>query len=302
MMMRKSLRKIGLIVMVSFFLNILSIFPLSQNLIFGAELRIPKNAELDFTGSRWKCSRGYRLNRERNGCVGVGIPKNAELDFTGSRWKCSRGYRLNRERNGCVGVGIPQNAELDFTGSRWKCSRGYRLNRERNGCVGVGIPQNAELDFTGSRWKCSRGFKLTSNRNACTKMTRSEIIEQQKRIQKIMELMKKRRGYGGISGGSCDDAYNGCVSECSSTIFNHETGDYVTSSDAQSKCEDSCSSGRSSCESEDDKDSKCSEFKSSCESECPSSIFNYTTGEYLMLTDVNSKCEDACSAGESACG
>jgi hypothetical protein len=34
--------------------------------------------------------------------------------------------------------------------------------------------------------------------------------------------------------------------------------------------------------------------QSACENECPSSVFNYTTGEYLLLTD-------ACSAGENAC-
>ena len=58
---------------------------------------MPKNAELDYTGSDWKCSRGYR--KSESTCIAVSVPKNASLDFTGANWKCDPGYK--RAGAGC---------------------------------------------------------------------------------------------------------------------------------------------------------------------------------------------------------
>lgn len=134
-------------------------------------LDVPANAQLDYTGKKWKCSRGYK--KVGNGCEKVILPSNAELDYTGSRWKCSRGYSKSGSK--CTPVSIPKNAELDYTGSRWKCSRGYY--KSGNQCLSVSIPPNAELDYTGSRWKCQRGYMKSGNSCISFKVPKNASID-----------------------------------------------------------------------------------------------------------------------------
>jgi hypothetical protein len=64
----------------------------------GKIIMIPKNAQLDYTGHGWTCSRGYQ--QVRNECVRVTMPPNAQLDYTGHGWTCSRGYQQVRDE--CV--------------------------------------------------------------------------------------------------------------------------------------------------------------------------------------------------------
>jgi uncharacterized membrane protein len=59
------------------------------------------------------------------------MPANAEIDYTGQNWKCSRGYRPAGGK--CEAVQMPANAEIDYTGQNWKCSRGYR--QSGNACL-----------------------------------------------------------------------------------------------------------------------------------------------------------------------
>ena len=103
----------------------------------------------------------------------------------------------------------------------------------------------------------------------------------------------------------CDDAFRKCSSECSSTttLFNYESGNYIKPqvTDYVSNCEDSCRRGRRYCESESNVSEGCYEFRRKCRNECPSSVFSYRSGNFLFLTDANSKCEDACNSGYRRC-
>ena len=45
----------------------------------------------------------------------------------------------------------------------------------------------------------------------------------------------------------------------------------------------------------------CESAYSKCKRECPSSVFDWQSGNYLYSTDANSKCEDACRAGRRNC-
>lgn len=82
---------------------------------------MPPNAELDYTGKRWQCIRGYF--QAGNECRRVEIPENAELDYTGHRWQCRRGF--SQVGNRCEVVRLPENAELD-------CRRGVRSMQARS--------------------------------------------------------------------------------------------------------------------------------------------------------------------------
>lgn len=251
-------------------------------------VQIPPNAELDFSGHGWVCKRGYYLSWGK--CKPVVIPPNAELDFTGHSWVCKRGFRFFNGK--CIPVEIPENAELNFTGHAWVCKRGYYLSEGK--CKPVVVPPNAELYFTGHNWMCQPGFKRV--RNQCIPMTSEEIKQQ----RKIYEQIQKKRIY---VHDKCDAAYKRCISECEDvSIYDYDSGDYISidNTDFLDNCEAACARGRRYCEDED-ADEKCYEFKRACRNDCPSDVYDYDSGEYLMLTDADSQCEDACRAGEREC-
>lgn len=108
----------------------------------------------------------------------------------------------------------------------------------------------------------------------------------------------------GYTGDACIAAYNACIDVCStSMLFNYERGEYfrATNTDFRSQCEDACARGQGACEGESPV-GQCVEFRRTCEAECPPSrIFDYNSREYLLLTNADSKCENACDAGNSAC-
>ncbi len=240
----------------------------------------------------FQCPRGYHLVDGK--CQPVQVPPNAELDFTGHGWVCKRGFRLFNSK--CVPVVVPENAELDFTGHGWVCKRGYYLSGGK--CKPVVIPPNAELDFTGHNWVCRPGFKRVRNR--CIQMTSEELKQQQQQMRKIYEQIQRKRIY---VHGRCDAAYKRCISECEDIyIYNYDSGDYISIdyTDFLDNCEAACARGRRFCEDEH-ADEKCYEFKRACRNDCPSDVYDYNSGEYLMLTDADSQCEDACRAGEREC-
>ncbi len=115
-------------------------------------VRLPENAQLDYTGRDWACQRGFR--RSGKECLAIVVPPNAQLDYTGSDWMCQRGFR--RDGDECQVVKVPTNAEIDYTGSDWTCRRGFR--RSENQCLTVNVPTNAQLDFKGNDWICLAGF------------------------------------------------------------------------------------------------------------------------------------------------
>lgn len=103
----------------------------------------------------------------------------------------------------------------------------------------------------------------------------------------------------------CDDAFRKCRDEFSSVgrLFNYENGKLVNAlnTDFVSNCESSCRRGRRYCESESNSSDACYEFRRKCRDDCPSSVFNFSNGSILLLTDANSKCENACSSGHRRC-
>ena len=122
-------------------------------------------------------------------------------------------------------------------------------------------------------------------------------------LQEIIAIHRILKGGGG-SGEGCDAAYSKCVNSCESetSYFDYESGNYqsLSNTDYSSNCEDACRRGRNYCEDED-KDERCYEFKRACRSDCPSGVFDYSSGGYKFFTDVESMCEDACGDGERAC-
>ena len=108
-----------------------------------------------------------------------------------------------------------------------------------------------------------------------------------------------------FSHSTCNDGFKRCVSECNGikSIFNYENSSYVKTSetDFPVKCEDSCRRGKRYCEDESNLSDGCDEFKRKCRNECPSSVFSYRTGNFLMVTDANNKCEDSCTSGYRRC-
>lgn len=100
------------------------------------------------------------------------LPENSELDYTGHRWQCRRGYK--QVGNACTSVAVPPNAELDYTGHSWKCDRGF----ERHGseCRRFAVPEHASIDITGNAWVCSLNYKRSGN--GCAAMTPQEIAYQ----------------------------------------------------------------------------------------------------------------------------
>ena len=140
------------------------------------------------------------------------------------------------------------------------------------------------------------------------KFLSGEIKLNQLSAEEINELMTVHRIMSGSSindstnvSDACYDGYRKCKSNCSSSIYDYESGQYLWNTDASSKCEDACSRGKRYCEDEDDRDDACYEFKRKCANECSSDIYDYESGQYLWNTDASSKCEDACSSGKRYC-
>ena len=121
--------------------------------------------------------------------------------------------------------------------------------------------------------------------------------------EELQEVLIIHRIMSG-SGEGCGAGYSKCVDSCESetSYFDYESGDYrsLSNTDYASNCKDACRRGRNYCEDED-KDERCYEFKRACARDCPSDVFDYSSGEYKLITDVDSICEDACRDGERAC-
>ncbi len=103
----------------------------------------------------------------------------------------------------------------------------------------------------------------------------------------------------------CNDARRKCETECNSAVnfFNFEKGKYqsLNGTDFQDNCSSACKRGFRYCTSEDNLDDGCDAFKRKCRNDCPSSIFSYKSNIYMLLTDADSICEDACRAGYRRC-
>lgn len=48
---------------------------------------------------------------------------------------------------------------------------------------------------------------------------------------------------------ACDNAHSACVLECPSEVYDYDSGNYLYSTDVNSKCEDACRAGKWNCES-----------------------------------------------------
>jgi len=101
---------------------------------------------------------------------------------------------------------------------------------------------------------------------------------------------------------ACDDAERRCKGECSSaTITDQHTYKEITWSDFDGKCEDACRAGKRACEDEDDRTDACYYFKKRCNSNCPNDVYDWNAGEYLLFTNAEDACEDACRSGHRWC-
>jgi enoyl-[acyl-carrier-protein] reductase (NADH) len=239
---------------------------------------IPENAHV--SGNIWYCDTGYK--RVGNTCQKLNVPENARV--SGNVWYCDTGYK--RVGNTCQKLNVPEDAHV--SGNVWYCDTGYK--RVGNTCRKLNVPENAHI--SGNVWYCDTGYKRV--RETCTEMT-----EQDKARQRLMLLTLETS-----SGEGCDAAYHRCVNECEdvSVLFDYERDDYhpIGNSDFASNCEDACQGGRNHCEDEEG-DERCFEFKRACTIDCPTSVFDYDESDYLLLTDAEDTCEDACSAGKRAC-
>lgn len=108
-----------------------------------------------------------------------------------------------------------------------------------------------------------------------------------------------------ISYADCFDAVRKCESECSTSgfLFDIESGKLINSheTDFIGNCKDACRRGKRYCENESNTSDGCYEFKRKCRNQCPSAVMNFRNGNILLLTDANSKCEDACHYGYRRC-
>jgi hypothetical protein len=205
--------------------------------------------------------------------------------------QCPRGFYYSNGK--CLPVQIPENAQLNVYGNGWDCKRGfYKLGDK---CLPVQIPENAELSPLGNGWQCRQGFKKVESK--CVPMTAQELKEQQEKMKQILQQIQKKRVY---VQNKCDAAYNRCVRECEGvSIYSYETGNYISAgnTDFPDKCESACKRGRRYCEDEDP-DEQCYEFMRACRNDCPSDVYLYRSGKYLISTDAEDQCEDACRSGE----
>jgi len=101
----------------------------------------------------------------------------------------------------------------------------------------------------------------------------------------------------------CANAYAACIANCGGPVFDYEEGEYRQNTDFEENCEGSCLVGGNNCDDADVDQAaeRCDEFQSSCDNDCESDAFDYDRGEYLLNTDADELCGDACSAGEAAC-
>ncbi|MDC0127792.1 hypothetical protein OAI28_05935, partial [Methylophilaceae bacterium] len=143
------------------------------------------------------------------------------------------------------------------------------------------------------------GFKKVGE--SCSEMTTQEKIIQLRMLQTIRNSRSSDDDEEEDVDGACYDGYRKCKSDCPSSVYDWETSEYLYNTDANSKCEDACKRGKRACEYEDNIDDACYAFNRKCKSDCPSSVYDWETSEYLYNTDANSKCEDACKRGKRAC-
>ncbi len=115
---------------------------------------------------------------------------------------------------------------------------------------------------------------------------------------------KSQGGMAGTASNACEEAFQRCESECENTdlIYDYDSGSYVSTdnTDYVDNCSDACRRGKNYCEDESS-DENCYEFKRACNNDCPSDFFDYSKGEYRLITDAEDQCEDACRSGERAC-
>jgi hypothetical protein len=236
---------------------------------------IPKHGKLNILGNDWDCERGYRVSVQ--GCEPVKIPEHAKLNILGNDWECNRGYKFNSSV--CERVNLPPNAKLNILGNDWECNRGYKSSN--SGCEKIEIPAHAKLTILGNDWECAPNFKQSGP--SCVPMDREELAAFRR---ERAELMSRVRAEMALD--PCDRGRRKCERECDSenALLSSDTEDASTFLDA---CYYACKKGKGYCDDEDDKDERCDEFKRGCRKNCPYQF------------ELNSKCEDACRAGQRAC-
>jgi hypothetical protein len=108
-----------------------------------------------------------------------------------------------------------------------------------------------------------------------------------------------------LSNADCFDALKRCENECNTSglLFDIESGKLINAheTDFIGNCKDACRRGKRYCENESNSSDGCYEFKRKCRNQCPSAVMNFRNGNILLLTDANSKCEDACHYGYRRC-
>ena len=157
------------------------------------------------------------------------------------------------------------------------------------------------LNPTNAMSDMERGLKNYQAIISGEKKSKDLTPEELQEVITIHSIFKRQAAGGGDG---CDNAYSRCVKSCESetNYFDYDTSNYreLYNTDYASNCSDACRRGRKYCEDED-VDERCYEFKRKCRNSCPSDVFDYSSGEYKFLTDVDSLCEDSCRAGERAC-
>ena len=121
-------------------------------------------------------------------------------------------------------------------------------------------------------------------------------------LQTLQSNNKSSNQY--LSNDVCYNAYSKCIKTCESqtNYFDYNSSEIkkLSNTDYSSQCSSACRRGKSFCEGED-KDEMCYEFKRACSMACPLSIFDYSLSEFVLLSDFELKCGDACSNGQRAC-
>lgn len=155
------------------------------------------------------CPRGYKpIGFPVQQCRLIVVPPNAELDYSGNGWFCSRGYR--RTGDTCEFIEVPENAQLTpnfggLSGSKgWACNRGFRDLGES--CEQITIPDNATLSVFGNRYTCNTGFRDTGQ--ACTAMTYDELYRDLVASKQLLAGLFSRTTY------SCSQVVDLCEDTC----------------------------------------------------------------------------------------
>jgi hypothetical protein len=103
---------------------------------------------------------------------------------------------------------------------------------------------------------------------------------------------------------ACRRAESECESECRTASIHDDEGRSLWHTTFEDECEDACETGRHGCErEEDDGNDACDSFGDDCEGDCPTSILDWETSNYLYSYETNAddECEDACDDGRDAC-